>query len=129
MLIGVTLLAFCPFIGFAQASLQESIDKGRDIYNNECSACHMENGQGIEGAFPPLANSDYFNNDLAKAVNAIFNGLEGELVVNGNTYFGVMEPVPLSDEEIADVLNYVQNSWGGKAAMLTGDDVREMKNE
>lgn len=126
---GLMFLVFCPFIGFAQSTLQESIDKGRDIYNNECSACHMENGEGIEGAFPPLANSDYFANDLSKAVDAIKDGLEGELVVNGNTYFGVMEPVPLSDEEIADVLNYVQNSWGGKAAMLTGDDVREMKNE
>ncbi len=87
----------------------------------------MKNGEGLSGAFPPLSNSDYFKNDVSKAVGAILNGLEGELVVNGETYFGVMDPVPLSDQELVDVLNYVRNSWGGKANQLTTTDIQKMK--
>lgn len=112
----------------AQSSLSESIARGKELYRSECMACHMENGEGIEGAFPPLAGSDYFMDDLSKAVDAILNGLEGELVVNGNSYFGVMDPVPLSDQEVADVLNYIQNSWGGKAEMVTEGEIKEMSN-
>lgn len=108
-------------------SLEASIARGKQIYNNECMACHMENGEGLSGAFPPLANSDYFKDDVSKAVDAILNGLEGELVVNGVTYFGIMDPVPLSDQELADVLNYVRNSWGEKANELTTTDIQKMK--
>ncbi|WP_420580825.1 c-type cytochrome [Reichenbachiella sp.] len=103
------------------------MSRGKQIYQNECMVCHMENGEGISGAFPPLANSDYFKNDVSKAVDAILNGLEGELVVNDVTYFGIMDPVPLSDQEIADVLNYIRNSWGGTAEELNVADIQKMK--
>lgn len=89
--------------------------------------CHMENGEGLPGAFPPLAKSDYFKDDISKAVDAILNGLEGELVVNGETYFGVMDPVPLTNQELVDVLNYIRNSWGGKAAELTAEEIEKLK--
>ncbi|MDW3210003.1 MAG: cytochrome c [Reichenbachiella sp.] len=108
-------------------SLKESMARGKQIYKNECIACHMENGEGLTGAFPPLANSDYFKEDISKAVDVILNGLEGEVVVNGVTYFGVMDPVPLSDQEVADVLNYIRNSWGGKEKELTLVDIQKMK--
>lgn len=89
--------------------------------------CHMENGEGLPGAFPPLANSDYFKEDISKAVDVILNGLEGEVIVNGVTYFGVMDPVPLSDQEVADVLNYIRNSWGGKGKELIESDVKKLR--
>ncbi len=103
------------------------MEKGEIIYRNECMTCHLENGQGINGAFPPLANSDYFKDDVSKAIDAILNGLDGELVVNGTTYFGVMEPVNLSDQEVADVLNYVRNSWGEASKELKVKDIEDMK--
>ncbi|WP_456461817.1 c-type cytochrome [Reichenbachiella sp.] len=108
-------------------SLEESMARGKQIYKNECIACHMENGEGLTGAFPPLANSDYFKEDISKGVDVILNGLEGEVVVNGVTYFGVMDPVPLSDQEVADVLNHIRNSWGGKEKELTLVDIQKMK--
>lgn len=123
------LLACCLFQFHCQAqnSLRESIKKGKIIYENECISCHMENGEGIMGAFPPLANSDYFQEDVSMAVDAIRNGLEGEMTVNNETYYGVMDPVILSDQEVADVLNYIQNSWGGRAQELTASDIGKMK--
>ncbi|MEP2025927.1 MAG: cytochrome c [Reichenbachiella sp.] len=110
-------------------SLQDSMVRGKQIYTNECMTCHMENGEGIAGAFPPLANSDYFQNDVSKAVVAILNGLEGELEVNEMTYYGVMDPVSLSDQEVADVLNYIRNSWGGKAEELKAAEIQAMKKK
>lgn len=108
-------------------SLPESMKRGKQIYTNECVICHMESGEGLVGAFPPLANSDYFQNDVSKAIDAILNGLEGELIVNDVTYFGIMDPVPLSNQEVADVLNYIRNSWGGKANELTEKDIQTKK--
>lgn len=120
-----TVACLSGFYSQAQ-TLSESIARGQEVYLNECVTCHMDNGEGISGAFPPLANSDYFKDDIAKAVNAIRNGLEGELTVNGTTYYGVMDPVDLTDQEIADVLNYIQNSWGGKAKALDAKDIAKM---
>ena len=117
-------LVFIPV--YAQ-SLNESITRGKKIYNSECIACHMENGEGLPGAFPPLANSDYFKDDISKAVDAILNGLEGELVVNNETYFGVMDPLPLTNQELADVLNYIRNSWGGSAKELVANEIDKLK--
>lgn len=113
--------------GNAQSAYIESVARGKRIYINECTSCHMENGQGIPGAFPPLAGSDYFATDISKAIDVMINGLEGELEVNGSSYFGVMEPVSLSDQEIADVLNYIGNSWDDTLPILTSKKVSELK--
>lgn len=103
------------------------MERGKVIYENECMICHMENGEGLSGAFPPLAGSDYFQDDISKAVAVILNGLEGEVIVNGQSYYGIMDPVPLSDQELADVLNYIQNGWGGNAKELMAKDIEELK--
>ena len=89
----------------------------------------MENGEGLTGAFPPLANSDYFKDDVSKAVKVILKGLEGEVTVNGTTYYGVMDPVPLTNMEVADVLNYIRNSWGGQAEALTENDIEKLTSD
>jgi len=125
----ILIVSLCCFYSFclAQSSLESSIIKGKIIYENECLSCHQENGEGIMGAFPPLAKSDYFQDDISKAIDALLTGLEGELIVNGNTYYGVMDPVNLSNQEIADVLNYIQNSWGGKANELEVVDIENMR--
>jgi len=72
----------------------------------------MDKGQGIQGAFPPIANSDYLMADKERAIRTILNGLTEEITVNGQVYFGEMTPQDLNDREIADVLNFIMNSWG-----------------
>src|SRR5690606_21028136 len=66
-------------------SLAEKMEFGRNIYMGTCFACHQGEGQGIPNAFPPLANSDYLNADVDRAIDAVLYGLSGEIVVNGNT--------------------------------------------
>jgi nitrite reductase (NO-forming) len=78
----------------------------------------MEQGEGIEGLYPPLAKSDYMMADKKRSIEQVLYGVTGEMKVNGVTYDGVMTGVDLSDEEVSDVLNYVRNSFGNKGAAL-----------
>ena len=123
------LFSLCSYLSIAQQPTEESLANGKSIYQSECMTCHMENGEGLTGAFPPLANSDYFKDDVSKAVKVILKGLEGEVTVNGTTYYGVMDPVPLTNMEVADVLNYIRNSWGGQAEALTENDIEKLTSD
>jgi len=86
---------------------------GRSVYQRQCAACHQAEGQGVPGAFPPLAgNPDLFRERLFP-VRVILNGLSGALTVKGEKYSGVMPPFDhLSDAEVAAAVNYVRGAWG-----------------
>ena len=88
---------------------------GQDVYAGICLACHMQNGEGITGVFPPLAKSDYMMKDIDRNIKNLIEGLSGEITVNGSKYNQVMPASGLDDQDIADVLNYVMNSWGNKS--------------
>ena len=70
-------------------SLDQRIANGKKLYTANCAACHQGEGQGLNGAFPPLKNSDYIAEDPMKAVHAVLNGLSGPITVN------VMTTTPL----------------------------------
>lgn len=98
---------------------------GLEVYNSICMACHQTNGEGIPGAFPPLANSDYLLADKTRAIKQVLNGSEGEITVNGVVFNGVMpgQKDALNDQQIADVLTYVLNSWGNDGGTVTAEEV------
>jgi mono/diheme cytochrome c family protein len=96
--------------------LKESIDRGQQIYSANCISCHQENGEGIEGTFPTLIKAEFVTGEVARLVKIIAQGQSGEIKVNGTTYNMEMPSQGhLSDEEIADVANYIRNSWGNKS--------------
>ncbi|WP_348798460.1 copper-containing nitrite reductase [Flavobacterium adhaerens] len=100
-------------------SLPEQIKAGKAIYGTTCFACHQSEGQGVPNAFPPLAKSDYLNADPNRAIHTVIRGLSGEITVNGKKINSVMPSQNLSDEEVADVLTYVYNSWGNSKKVIT----------
>lgn len=108
--------------------LQESIQRGSYIYTDFCINCHMPNGEGVEEVYPPLAKSDYLMNNREESIKGLKYGQEGEIIVNGKTYNGFMAPLGLSDDEVADVMNYITNSWGNKNdKMITKEEVSNIK--
>src|SRR5690554_1558890 len=109
-------------------SLEERIAFGKDVYSRTCTACHQANGQGVPAAFPPLANSDYLNADVDRAIEAVLFGMSGEITVNGEVYNSVMTSQGLSDEETANVMTYVYNNWGNDAQEITPEMVNEIRN-
>lgn len=108
-------------------SMAEKMEFGKIAYMQTCFACHQGEGQGIPNAFPPLANSDYLNADVNRAIDVVLYGLSGEITVNGNKYNSVMTAQSLSDEEVANVLTYVYNSWGNSGADVTPAMVKSRK--
>jgi nitrite reductase (NO-forming) len=109
-------------------SLSESIEFGKQLYSRTCFACHQAEGQGIPNAFPPLANSDYLNADPNRTIDVVLNGLTGEIEVNGNKYNSVMTKQNLSDEEVANVLNYVYSQWGNNNTEISPEMVKGRRN-
>jgi nitrite reductase (NO-forming) len=86
----------------------------------------MEDGNGIEGVFPPLAKSDYLK-DKNRLVKVVTTGLRGPIVVNGVNYDGEMPANKLSDKQVSDVLNYVRNSWGNEAKAVLPAEIQQAK--
>ncbi len=95
--------------------LKESVLRGSEVYNDFCVQCHLDNGEGIAGIFPPLSNSDYLLNNIKESIYAIKYGMEGPIKVNGELYDGIMVSQGLDSAEIADVMNYILNSWGNSS--------------
>ena len=111
----LTILFFLIGVFYTNAQepeLQSSMVRGSEIYNDFCVACHMPAGEGIPFVFPPLAKSDYLKQQRTASIKGVKFGQEGELIVNGETYNNTMAPMGLDDGEIADVMNYIMNSWG-----------------
>ncbi len=105
-----------------------SIKEGSIIYEDFCVNCHLPNGEGVEKTFPPLAKSDYLMNKIDLSIKAIKFGQKGEIVVNGVTYNNIMTPLGLTDQEIADVMNYITTSWGNaNIKMITKAEVSEIE--
>ncbi len=92
--------------------LEASIKRGKIVYSDMCITCHLADGKGVFKAFPPLADSDYLKANQSESIKGVKKGMSGEMVVNGVTYNSVMAPLGLYDDEVADVMNYINNSWG-----------------
>lgn len=106
---------------------EEQIKLGKALFDSNCLACHQANGQGVPNAFPPLAQSDYLNADPMRGVNAVLRGLSGKITVNGKEFNSVMPAVALNDDQIADVVTYVINSFGNKGGQITADQVAKAR--
>jgi len=96
-------------------TLEKSMARGKGIYTENCITCHMGAGEGVPETFPPLAKADYLTKMPEKAIHAIKFGLQGKIIVNGAEFDNQMPSPGLDNEEIADVMNYILNSWGNSS--------------
>lgn len=111
----------------ASGDLAASMTRGQSLYFANCAMCHGATGDGVKGAFPPLAKSDWLAAHRSGAIRAIVNGLKEEITVNGEVYRGQMPAVMLDDTQVADVLNFVVNSWGNPGGQITPDNVQAVR--
>lgn len=101
------------YVSQEKKSLHTSISDGKEIYQEFCMTCHLANGKGSE-TVPPLAGSDWLQTKRKESIHAVKFGQTGPIKVNGKNYNNTMPPMGLTDEEVADVMNYVMHSWGNK---------------
>lgn len=112
---------------YQQKPLDQSIEEGTLIYQDFCLQCHGSEGKGESGVFPPLAQSDYLMENITQSIQGIKYGMRGVMIVNGVVYEGMMAAQGLDDEEIADVMNYILNSWGNSTQeQITEEQVRSV---
>ena len=101
--------------------------KGKSIYTQYCLTCHQADGGGVDGLNPPLGKTDYVLGDKTRLVKVLLNGLKG-VDINGEEYHNIMPSQDyLNDQQMADVLTYVRNSFGNKASAVTMAEVKAVR--
>jgi mono/diheme cytochrome c family protein len=110
-------------------SKTERIELGRRLFASICAACHQPTGQGRPNVFPPLAGSDFLNADKNRAIQIVIYGRQGEVVVNGIKFNNSMPSFPLTDQDIANVLTFVYNSFGNSGLQVTPDEVKVLRSQ
>ena len=109
-------------------TVQDQVQAGRALFAGTCSVCHQGNGAGLPGVFPPLAKSDFLAADPKRAMNIVLHGLNGKIKVNGQEYDSVMPPMTqLNDDEVANILTYVLNSWDNPGGRVSAEDVKKVR--
>ena len=107
---------------------EDQVHAGQQLFAGTCSVCHQANGAGLPGVFPPLAKSDYLAADVKRSIGAVLQGLSGAVTVNGQEYNSVMPSMnQLNDDEVANILTYVLNSWGNPGGRVSSDDVKKQR--
>ena len=100
---------------------------GKLVYEQNCLACHQVDGGGVPHLNPPLSQTDYVLGEKARIIGVVLNGLDAHEPINDEVYSNVMPAHDfLTDQQIADVLTFVRNSFGNKASAVL---LTEVKNE
>jgi len=128
--LSLLFILFYIFTSFVQPdpSFEASMKRGKDLYILHCQSCHMENGEGVVGITPPLAKADYMLADRSRAIKETIFGVSGKMVINGEAYYGYMPAIYIDDQETADVLTYIFNSWGNQDKPFTANEVAKVRN-
>jgi len=101
---------------------------GADIFTR-CAACHQASGLGVPGAYPPLAGSEWLNNNPEVPIRIVLHGLQGPITVKGTSFNNAMTPFgdQLSDAEIAAVISYERSSFGNHSSAITAEQVKTVR--
>ena len=111
-------------------TLEDQIKAGQQLFNGTCSVCHQASGEGLPGVFPPLAKSDFIAADPKRPIHIVLGGLNGKVTVNGKDYTSVMPPMSqLNDDEVANILTFVLNSWGNPGGHVDAAEVARARAE
>jgi mono/diheme cytochrome c family protein len=110
--------------------LKASIDRGKAVYMKQCLACHQADGTGVPHLNAPLAGATaVVGKDKGKIIGIILNGLKG-VEIDDEEYSNPMAPhKELTDQQIADVLTYVRNTWTNKASAVTPAEVKAVRKK
>ena len=111
-----------------QTPMQASMTRGKQVYLQVCLACHQADAGGVQAMNPPLIKTTYVLGPKTPLIKIVLNGMTGAVTINGDDYHNVMAPhSDLTDQQNADVLTYVRNSFGNKASAVTVAQVKAVR--
>jgi mono/diheme cytochrome c family protein/glucose/arabinose dehydrogenase len=119
-------------------ALAKLYPKGAALFQSVCQTCHGKDGNGVNGLAPPLNGSEWVQGDKNKVISIVLYGLAGPVKVANKVYTspeingempGIGANKEYTDEDIAQVLSLVRNSWNNKAAKITASDVSNVRSK
>ncbi len=109
---------------------KETMERGKKLYATYCLSCHQADGSGVPKLNPPLIKTTWVLGDKKKLINVVLNGMDYLIDIYGEEYENVMPAQAfLKDDQIADVLTYVRNSFGNKASVITAAEVKALRGK
>lgn len=121
--VSIILVVCASTIALAQSGTQSIADKGKEVYDQNCLACHQIDGSGVPMLTPSLVNAGWVQGDKVRLINVVLNGLKG-VEIDGEMYDNPMPPLAhLSDDDIAAVLTYVRSNFSNKAGPIKKEEV------
>ena len=112
--------------------------KGATLFRSICQTCHSADGNGINGLAPPLNKSDWVTGDKSRLIKVILYGLSGPITIGTKVYKlpeisgempGLASNSNFTDEDIAQVANYIRNSWSNKSDKISKETVSEIREK
>ena len=128
ILFSIALGACASMLAVAQRASPPTVsgaiaDRGKEVYDQNCLACHQIDGSGVPMLTPSLVNAEWVQGDKVRLINVVLKGLQG-VEINGEMYDNPMPPLAhLSDEDIAAVLTYIRNNFSNKAGPIKKEEV------
>ncbi len=98
---------------------------GMVIYQAKCQNCHDAKGGGLSSLIPPLTDSAYLRANIHNLACLVKYGQKGLVTIQGKTFNGQMPATDMPAVEIAEVLTYINNSFGNKLGVVTTNQVDE----
>ena len=126
----VLFIVLSSFLTASQPGNKTDMQRGLVVYNNTCISCHQADGQGVQRMNPTLVKTKWILGDKKALCRIVLFGLKGgEIIIDGDDFHNPMPGLAtlLKDEQIADVLTYVRNSFGNKASAVTAADVKQAR--
>jgi len=106
---------------------------GQERYMTLCIACHQPNGQGLAGLAPSLVSSEWALGSVSRLARIVLHGLQGSITVNKQLFTAAVMMPPqkdvLDDVAIAEVLTFVRNAWGNKAAPVQTAEITTIREQ
>ena len=103
--------------------------RGAAVYIDNCAACHRTDGNGYTRVFPALAGNPVLqSDDPTSLIHIVLKG--GTLPATHTAPSTFTMPAfdwRLSDQEVADVVNFIRTSWGNKGGDVTEKDVKALR--
>ncbi len=112
------------------SSLTAAIKKGQEVYVQNCVICHQTGGGGVPNMNPPLKATEYVLGEKKRIISIVLKGSSAGLEVNGDTFSNNMPAFAenLNNDQTANVLTYIRNSFGNKASMVTAEEVKVVRD-
>ncbi|PJE46965.1 MAG: cytochrome C [Sediminibacterium sp.] len=126
--LGLILISTCSMAQTSAQGKSKQMLNGKKVYDIYCQACHQADGNGVPRLNPPLAGTVYVTGSKTRMIDIVLKGLSDPLEINGEEYNNPMAAHDfLTDQQIADVLTYIRNSFGNKAGVVTVAEVKKQR--